>query len=61
MSRSGVFLSPKIQLYDYRSTDQGRGLIANENISVLAPVQNHLTRIERRTTLYDPRDHRSLC
>jgi hypothetical protein len=34
MDRDGVYLSPKIALHDYRSANQGRGLIATENISV---------------------------
>ena len=36
ISREEVYLSPKIALHDYRSTNQGRGLIANEDIQVVS-------------------------
>jgi hypothetical protein len=35
--RKNVFLSEKIALHDYRAENQGRGLVANENIAVTRP------------------------
>ena len=34
LHRRGVYISPKIALHDYRSSFQGRGLLAEEDIAV---------------------------